>query len=52
MRYAREWAERSGDAGYLHAIRALIAEETRHANNLGRFMDLKAESRLQIAGGA
>jgi hypothetical protein len=47
MRYAREWAERSGDADYLRAIRALIAEETRHANNLGRFMDLNGIDRIQ-----
>jgi hypothetical protein len=47
MRYAREWAERSGDADYLHAIRALIAEETRHANTLGRFMDLNGIDRIE-----
>jgi hypothetical protein len=47
MRYAREWAERSGDAGYLYAIRALIAEETRHANTLGRFMDLNGIDRIE-----
>ena len=47
MRYAREWAERSGDADYLHAIRALIAEETRHAGDLGRFMDLNGIDRIQ-----
>ena len=47
MHYAREWAERSGDADYLHAIRALIAEETRHANQLGRFMDLNGIARIE-----
>jgi len=47
MRYAREWVERSGDADYLRAIRALIAEETRHANHLGRFMDLNGIDRIE-----
>ena len=46
MRYAREWAARSGDADYVDAIRALIAEETRHARDLGRLMDLNAIPRI------
>jgi len=47
MRYARDWAERSGNRGYVHAIRALIAEETRHAGDLGRFMDLNGIDRIE-----
>jgi len=47
MRYASEWAERSGDADYLRAIRSLIAEETRHARDLGHFMDLNGINRIQ-----
>jgi hypothetical protein len=47
MCYARQWAERSGNADYLHAIRALIAEETRHASDLGRFMDLNGIDRIE-----
>ena len=47
MRYAREWAERSGNHDYVQAIRALIAEETRHAGDLGRFMDLNGIARIQ-----
>jgi hypothetical protein len=47
MRYASEWAERSGDTDYLRAIRSLIAEETRHARDLGRFMDLNGINRIQ-----
>lgn len=40
MRYARAWAARSGDADYVEAIGMLIAEEQRHARDLGRFMEL------------
>ena len=47
MSYARDWAERSGDEDYVHAIRSLIAEETRHAGELGRFMDLNGIDRIQ-----
>jgi hypothetical protein len=47
MRYASEWAERSGDTNYLRAIRSLIAEEIRHARDLGRFMDLNGINRIQ-----
>lgn len=47
MCYARNWAERSGDADYVRAIRSLIAEETRHAGDLGRFMDLNGIDRIQ-----
>jgi hypothetical protein len=47
MCYARKWADRSGDQGYVSAIRSLIAEETRHAADLGRFMDLNGIARIQ-----
>jgi hypothetical protein len=47
MCYARKWADRSGDPDYLRAIRSLIAEETRHAADLGRFMDLNGIDRIQ-----
>jgi hypothetical protein len=40
MGYARAWAVRSGDADYVEAIGLLIAEEQRHARDLGRFMEL------------
>jgi hypothetical protein len=40
MRYARAWAARAGDADYVEAIGMLIAEEQRHARDLGRFMEL------------
>ncbi len=40
IRYARAWAARSGDADYVEAIGMLIAEEQRHARELGRFMEL------------
>ncbi|HVU16466.1 MAG TPA: ferritin-like domain-containing protein [Candidatus Didemnitutus sp.] len=40
IRYAREYAARSGDVFYLDAIRGLIAEEHRHARDLGRIMQL------------
>ncbi len=40
MRYARAWAARSGDADYVAAFGMLIAEEQRHARDLGRFMEL------------
>jgi hypothetical protein len=37
---ARDYATRSGDADYLLAIRLFIAEEQRHARDLGRFLTL------------
>ncbi|MET0153487.1 MAG: ferritin-like domain-containing protein [Candidatus Binatia bacterium] len=40
MRYARAWAARSCDIHYVEAIGMLIAEEQRHARDLGRFMEL------------
>jgi hypothetical protein len=46
MRYAREWAGRSGDAAYTEAIRMLIAEEQRHASALARFMEMNGIERM------
>src|SRR4051812_48536699 len=37
---ARRYAEQSGDAAYLHGLLLFIAEEHRHARDLGRFLDL------------
>jgi len=36
---ARRYAEQSGDAAYLHGLLLFIAEEHRHARDLGRFLD-------------
>lgn len=38
--YARQYADRSGDSCYPDAIRLFIAEEQRHARDLGRFLKL------------
>ncbi len=47
MRYAKEWADRTGDSAYPEAIRMLIAEEQRHALVLGRFMELNGIVRIK-----
>jgi hypothetical protein len=47
MRYAKEWAERTGDTPYPEAIRMLIAEEQRHASVLGRFMEINGITRIK-----
>ena len=47
MRYARRWAERSDNPNYLRAIRALIAEEIRHANDLGRRHRIPIEGQIK-----
>lgn len=39
-RAAQDYARRTGDADYLAAIRLFIAEEQRHARDLGRFLTL------------
>jgi hypothetical protein len=36
--YAQEYAARTGDLEYIQAIRLFIAEEQRHAKDLGRFL--------------
>jgi len=47
MRYAKEWADRTGDSAYPEAIRMLIVEEQRHAGVLGRFMELNGIARIK-----
>jgi hypothetical protein len=47
MRYAKQWAERTGDTAYPEAIRMLIAEEQRHAGVLGRFMEINGIARIK-----
>ena len=39
-KYSKTYAEQTGDASYLAAIRLFIAEEQRHARDLGRFLKL------------
>src|SRR5882672_11210484 len=40
IQYARDYAEHTGDQEYVLAIRLFIAEEQRHARDLGRFLTL------------
>src|SRR5437762_1310696 len=40
IRYARSYAEASGDSDYLAAIRLFILEEQRHARDLARFLQI------------
>ncbi len=40
LRAAHEYAFRTGDHDYAHALRLFIAEEQRHARELGRFLTL------------
>ena len=42
---ARRYAERAGDPVYVEALRLFIAEEHRHARDLGRFLDLAGVER-------
>jgi hypothetical protein len=44
---SREWAERNGDPNYPTAIRLFIAEEQRHAADLGRFLTLNGMALLE-----
>ncbi|HEY1921768.1 MAG TPA: ferritin-like domain-containing protein [Tepidisphaeraceae bacterium] len=39
-RHAQDYAERTGDREYVGAIRLFIAEEQRHARDLGRFLKI------------
>src|SRR6202046_735307 len=47
MCYAKQWAERTGDAAYPEAIRMLIVEEQRHAGVLARFMKINGIARIK-----
>src|SRR5688572_4415129 len=40
IQYAREYAEKTGDLEYVNAIRVFIAEEQRHARELGNFLKI------------
>jgi rubrerythrin len=40
FRYAQQYVARTGDGDYLVALRLFIAEEQRHARELGRFLTL------------
>ncbi len=46
FRVAEDWAEHSGDDDYVTALRLFIGEEHRHADTLGRYLDLAGYSRL------
>jgi hypothetical protein len=39
MKTAQVYADRSGDSAYIDALKLFIAEENRHAADLGRFME-------------
>jgi hypothetical protein len=43
---AKEYAARTGDNDYVHALRLFIGEEHRHARDLGRVMDLAGIARI------
>jgi hypothetical protein len=43
---AQEWAEQSGDHAYVSALKLFIDEEHRHAQMLGRYLDLAGYPRL------
>jgi hypothetical protein len=40
LRYAEQYAAKTGDRDYVSALRLFIAEEQRHARDLGRFLAL------------
>jgi hypothetical protein len=42
IRYARSYAEESGDSDYIAAIRLFILEEQRHARDLARFLQINS----------
>ena len=44
---AKSYAARCGDTEYVDAVRLLIAEEQRHARDLGRFLDLAGIPRAE-----
>lgn len=44
---AADWAQRCGDTAYPAALHLFIAEEQRHARDLGRFMDANGIARAE-----
>lgn len=40
IQYARDYSEKTGDLEYVNAIRVFIAEEQRHAKDLGLFLQM------------
>jgi hypothetical protein len=46
-KYAQAYSARTGDADYVPAIRLFIAEEQRHARDLGRFLTLHSVPLLE-----
>lgn len=46
LRVAERFANRAGDADYMVALAMFLAEEHRHAGELGRVLDLAGEPRL------
>src|SRR5262245_13483628 len=46
FRCAEEYGRETGDWGYVEAHRRFMAEEKRHAHDLGRFLDLAGIPRL------
>lgn len=48
LQAARDYAARSGDLVYIDALKFFIAEEQRHARDLGRFMDSQGIPRAKI----
>jgi len=46
-RFARRWASRAADESYPEALTALFDEEARHAEHLGRFLELAEIPKLQ-----
>lgn len=47
IQLAKQYANRTGDTDYLQALHLFIAEEQRHAHDLGRFMDQQHIARLE-----
>lgn len=47
FRYAQDHADKTGDQEYVAAIRLFIAEEQRHARDLGRFLTLNSITLVQ-----
>ena len=47
LRYAEQYAAKTGDRDYVSALRLFIAEEQRHARDLGRFLALNGIPLIQ-----